>query len=87
MQPKTKTKTETKTMPNATRRDRIDWSAYNATGNAFCQALTQGEEGRLAPDEIKRANELLAQMNRAALELDTLFRIARRRFVLDTRPR
>jgi len=26
-------------------------------------------------------------MNRAALELDTLFRIARRRFVLDTRPR
>ena len=87
MQPKPKTKTENKTMPNANRTDRIDWSAYNATGNVFCQALTQGEEGRLAPEEIKRINGLLAQMSRAADEVNTIFRIARRRFVLDTRPR
>ena len=79
--------TENTTMPDANRTDRIDWSTYNAAGNVFCQALTRGEEGRLAPDEIERVNGLLAQMHHAANELNTLFRVARRRFVLDTQPR
>mgnify|MGYP000934311448 CR=1 FL=1 len=64
---------------------RIDWTAYNAVHKVFGPTITLGEERRLAPEEIERANMLLARMREAAAELEAILQTARARFASSPR--
>lgn len=59
--------------------NQIDTDLFNIA-NVTIYSICRGEEKSLMPDEIERANQLLAQIVNARVELDAILARAKNRF-------